>query len=442
MHNVLDPCDIVPDEAEQLTHSGYDASQLLTEARRAAADGDIALLKSIADELQTLNRSAGWTFVEPEDDEELLALGSGATFSRPDDDALLDRLRGAWTGRAIGNTMGKPVEGLSRQEVEIYLRAAGQWPQRGYIRLLDPLPEGIAALHPSARESSLGTFSDVPRDDDIDWAILTLHMLEQHGIGLTTADIADHWLDRIPFTQTYTAERAAYRNLTSGLTPPLTATFNNPYREWVGALIRADVYGFVNPGRPSEATRLALIDARLSHVGNGVYGEMWAAALLSIALCVDTPEEALDGAAAFVPPGSRLAAALRGLRDLHARGVPADEALNWIDRELGHYNWVHTIICAAAIAYGLLWGTDFVDSVALTVSVGRDTDSTAATVGSVVGALHGFRALPTDLIGTTHRRIRSSIRDYDRVAIEELAERTLAVEARVARELERTRAHA
>ncbi len=112
---------------------------------------------------------------------------------------------------------------MRRDEVEAYLRAANQWPQTGYLPLLDPLPEGVSPLHPSAAFATAGRFADVPRDDDIDWTILGLHLLERYGRELTTDQIAAEWLDRLPFTQTYTAERAAYRNVIDGLRPPETA---------------------------------------------------------------------------------------------------------------------------------------------------------------------------------------------------------------------------
>ncbi len=58
---------------------------------------------------------------------------------------------------------------------------------------------------------------------------------------------------------------------------------------------------------------------------------------------------------------------------------------------------------------------------------GRDTDSNAATVGSVYGSLHGASAIPAELVGTTHVHVRSAVRDFDRITIDELTERTLQV---------------
>ena len=425
MHDVLDPRDTVPDEAEQLRLSGHAVGELDAEAGRAAAEGDLRRLEGIREQLARVERVSGWAYVEPEDDDTLLAgLQSMPRIDVPRD-RLGDRIHGAWLGRAVGNTLGKPVEGLTRSEMEAYLRAAGQWPQTGYLPLLDPLPTGVPALHPSAPVSAAGRFTDVPRDDDIDWTILGLHLLERYGRDLSTEQVAAEWLDRVPFTQTYTAERAAYRNLIRGLRPPATATHENPYREWIGALIRGDVFGYVSPGDPAEAARLALVDARLSHVANGTYGEMWAAALTSAALCVDSASVALDAALGVIPPRSRLAEALRGVARLHGDGATAVEALDHVDETLGHYPWVHTINNAALIAVGLLWGETFMQAVGTTISGGRDTDSNGATVGSVYGALHGVTGVPAELVGSTHVHVRSAVRDFDRVRLDELAARTL-----------------
>jgi ADP-ribosylglycohydrolase len=425
VHDVLDPRDTVPDEAEQLSVSGYRVGSLLDEARRAAAQGDVALLEAIRQRLQDLPRDADWPYEEPDDDATLAALARGARELSLEGVDLPDRVRGAWLGRTVGNTLGKPVEGLSRVEMETYLRAAGQWPQRGYLPLLDPLPPGVSALPPTAPISAAGRFQDVPRDDDIDWTILALHVVETHGRDFTTEQIAAAWLDRIPFTQTYTAERVAYRNLIRGVRPPETATQENPYREWIGALIRADAFGYVSPGRPGDAAVMAMRDARLSHTANGIYGELWVAALVAAALAADDIGEAMRAASQVVPGRSRLAEVLAGVERLRHSGASAGAALDWVDERLGRYPWVHTLNNAALIAIGLWWGSSFMDTVGLTLSGGRDTDSNGATVGSVYGALHGATAVPDELVGTTHVRVRSAVRDFDRTTIDELTSRTL-----------------
>jgi ADP-ribosylglycohydrolase len=434
VHNALDPRDLVPDEAEQLLSAGYPTADLLERARRAAADDDLTALAEVETELAGLERPASWAYDEPpaillhtDDGAAFLHLDDAETAPTPaDEDVLPERVRGAWLGRCIGNTMGKPVEGLSRPDVETYLRAANAWPLTGFVPYLETPPEGIR-LHPSASEASDGRFDAIPRDDDLDWTMLGLYLLETYGRDLTTEDVAREWLDRMPFTQTYTAERVAYRNLVAGLLPPLTATVRNPYREWIGALIRVDSYGYANPGDPTEAARLALIDASLSHTANGVYGAQWAAALVAQALVADNSTDALRAALEVVPPNSRLAVSQRSILELHTQGVPVEKAFDWIDSALD-YNWVHTLNNAAIISTALLWGEDdYRRTLGLCVAGGRDTDSNGATVGSVFGALHGADAVPEDLVAQGNGVVRSAVRGFDRITIDELVERTLAV---------------
>ena len=425
LHDVRDPGELVTAEAEQLHSSGYEIGDRLARARAAAVNSDLVSLADIAAELDSAELTATWDYDEPDDEASIIALAANLPVLEVASDELESRVTGAWLGRCVGNTMGKPVEGLGADVIRTYLEAAGAWPQTGYIPLITPLPAGVTHLHYSAEIATLGHFKDVPRDDDIDWAILGLFMIEKYGASLTTDDIAETWLDRIPFTQTYTAERAAYRNLVKGLPSSLAATVENPYREWIGALIRADIFGYVHPGQPGKAVTSAFIDARLSHVKNGLFGETWAAALVSASFATDSARIALETAQASLPPRSRLAEALGGIFALHANGATVDSAYSWVDSHLGHYHWVHTINNAALIAIGLLWGTDFKTTLALTIAGGRDTDSNGATVGSVYGALHGVDGIPADLVGTTHVVVRSSIRDFDRITIAELAERTL-----------------
>lgn len=444
MHDVLDDRDLVPDEAEQRATSGYQVGSLVEQAHSAARADDRQRLAEIETELAAAPRDPGWRYREPAADElpALLPAATPAALSGPD---LADRLYGAWLGRCVANTMGKPVEGLTAAEVETYLRAAGAWPQRGFVPLLDELPPGVSHLHQSAPSAAQGRFTTVPRDDDLDWTLIGLHLLETYGDAVTTEDIGREWLNRLPFTQTFTAERVAYRNLVGGLRPPQTATWRNPYREWIGALIRADAFGYAHPGDPGTAARLALTDARLSHVGNGIYGELWAAGLVAGAFVTRHPQVALAAGRSCVPDGSRLAEVLDGVAGLADDGASYEQARAWLDEHTGQYNWVHTVNNAGVIAVALLWGGgDFVTTVALSVAAGLDTDSNAATVGSVFGALHGATAIPPDLRAAGGERLSSAVQGFDGIGIPVLAERSLRLAERLAAErlaAEREQAH-
>jgi ADP-ribosylglycohydrolase len=430
VHDVLDLRDIVSDEWRQLDSSGYEVAGYETTIRDAVARNDLASLEALKAQLRDARRTDSWSYDEPSGRDEINARLTPAA-ALPwtlDDEALLDRLHGAWLARCVGCAMGKPIEGLNRPTLELYLRAADLWPQTGYVPLVEPLPGGVSELHWSWPESVAGAFDAMPRDDDTDYTVLGLYLMEQYGTSLTTDDVAREWLDRLPFTQTFTAERATYRNLIRGYAPAVAAATDNPYREWIGALIRADALGYVAPGNPQLAVDLAFADASLSHLANGIYGEMWAAALISAAFTAPDVRAALEVALSWVPEGTRLREALELVLKLHADGLSWSAAVTEIDALVGHYDWVHTINNAAGISAALLWGRgDLVDSAAKAISLGWDSDSSAATVGSVLGAMQGRAVVPERLAAPMHDRIRSAIRDYDRSSISGLAARTASV---------------
>ncbi len=189
-------------------------------------------------------------------------------------------------------------------------------------------------LNDSWPETTRGNIHFMARDDDIDYTILCLHVLETYGFDFKTEDVGKEWLMHFPFLDVYTAERTAYRNLIYGLRPPATALFHNPYREWIGAQIRADMWGYVAPGDLHRAVELAYKDAALSHTQNGIYGELWAAALIAAAFVAPTMRVALEAALAYIPPGSRLAEAIRDVFGFYDRGLNWETARDEIDQAL------------------------------------------------------------------------------------------------------------
>ncbi|MEV4228421.1 ADP-ribosylglycohydrolase family protein [Streptomyces bobili] len=341
---------------------------------------------------------------------------------------LADRVLGGWLGRIAGNMLGKPVEEgdlWTRERIDRYLRRADALP------LTDYLPEPAAdhdgpPLRPEWRQCVRGRVHGSCRDDDIDYAILGLDLLETHGFGFSTEQVGDLWLLRLPYLQTFTAERAAYRNLANGLKPPLTATYDNPCQEWIGALIRADIHGWTSPGLPRRAAGLARRDAVLSHTGNGVYGAMWAAALVSAAFTAPTVRHAVDEALTVIPASSRLARTVRRVTSLHGTRLSWEDTLSTVARETAGLGWIHTVPNAAVLTAGLLYGDgDFTRTIALTVRGGLDTDSNGATAGSVAGVLTGAAAIPAQWTEPLRDTVRSAVFGFDGVRISELAERTL-----------------
>lgn len=430
MHDPLSAFDLAHDELAQARETGHVVDGIAE--RLAALDpGDDEAHEAVYAELLAAPRAPGWSYEEPSALEEILESLPPDPHERELPAAELEeKVLGGWLGRIAGCNLGKPVENgehWTPEHLRSYLELAGAWPLRDYIPALDPMPPGYE-LRDNWPETTLGRVRGSARDDDIDYSILGLHLLERHGARLRTADVAEAWLLLLPFHQVYTAERAAYRSLVAGEPVERAATTRNPYREWIGALIRGDAFGWTSPGRPRDALVGAYRDAALSHVGNGVYGELWAAAIVAAAFTASGVREAFDRSLLSVPPRSRLHEALSAVSGLYDEGLGWDAALEVIHQRWGHYSWVHTINNAALAAAALLWGEgDYATTVGLAVQGGWDTDCNAATAGSVVGVLLGAGALPERFVAPLEDRTRSALFSFDHSCISDLARRTTAL---------------
>lgn len=424
---------LVHDEITQRREEGCDVTGF-EEELAAVLPGDWDVLDSLYDALDELDPGPDFPYVEPSTLDSIRAarpVGERRMKVPRDEEALFDRIYGAWLGRCAGCSLGKPVEGWSRERIERYLGLADAYPLSGYFPVIDPFPEGLA-LRDNYRQTARGYISYMARDDDIDYTILGLHYLEHFGLGFTTDDVADTWVSCLPFHAVYTAEREAYRNLVNDIRPPESARYRNPYREWVGAQIRADVFGYVCPGWPEKAAELAFRDAAVSHVKNGIYGEMWVASMLAAALVSEDLDTVLAAGLAEIPAQSRLAQAVQDTVAAHERCATWQEAWDALMPEYGHYHGVHTINNAVIVLLGLLYGDlDLGRTISVAVMGGLDTDCNGATAGSILGALLGAATLPQEWVGPLSDRVTSYVIGHFDNRISDLARRTLDVAKQV-----------
>ncbi|SED59459.1 ADP-ribosylglycohydrolase family protein [Streptomyces sp. TLI_105] len=352
---------------------------------------------------------------------------------KPGSTPLRNRLHAAWLGRAVGCLLGKPVEKLPLPAIRALARAAGNWPLTTWFTARG-VPAELLAAHPWNRRSAATSLAEnidgMPEDDDLNYPLLNLLLLQRYGRDFTTADVARLWLDELPAGRTFTAERVAYRNLLDGVEPPLTAVRRNPFREWIGAQIRADVHGWTHPGDPAAAAAQAHRDAVLTHTANGVYGAMFvAAALATAATGTADVHQALAAGLGVIPPRSRLAGAVRlGIETAraHPRADEFDTVVDRLHAELGGYHWVHAVPNSALLAAALTHADgDFSRSVCAAVSGGWDTDSNGATAGSLAGLLAGHPdRLPERWTSPLKNRLATSVPSFDGIGFDTLAELT------------------
>ena len=414
-------------ELTQRREEGCDVSHIepRVQAALASDNPDNAVFETLYNELDELAPAASFPYEEPSDLDAIRAL-------RPDgprrmalslgDDAIRDRIHGAWLGRAAGCLLGKPVEGWPHKRIDKYLDSMGALP------LDDYMPYRDGAFPPHMKPCTRGNIECMARDDDLDYPILGLLALENNGAELTSRHMANTWLSRMPYKNVYTAESVAYRNFVNGRWPPESATWRNPYREWIGAQIRADVFGWAAPGWPERAAELAFRDASISHTKNGIYGEMFVAAMLAASFATSDMEEIVRIGLSEIPARCRLAEAVRDAM-AWSRGEADWEAV-WerVNGKYGHYHGVHTINNAAIVVMGLAFGAnDYENGIVVAVRGGCDADCNGATAGSVLGAKFGAAALPEKWTGVLGDRLLSYVRGCNENRISELAERTFRV---------------
>ncbi|MFF7979197.1 ADP-ribosylglycohydrolase family protein [Streptomyces sp. NPDC007901] len=351
---------------------------------------------------------------------------------RAPDGALPSRAyEAAWLGRAVGCLLGKPVEKLPLHAIRDLARATGNWPLNQYFTARG-VPAELLCAHPwnrrSAATSLVENIDGMPEDDDLNYPLLNLLLLQRHTRNFTTADVAQLWLDELPAGRTFTAERVAYRNLLSGIEPPHTARHRNPFREWIGALIRADVHGWTNPGDPAAAAGQAHRDAALTHTANGVYAAMFTAAVIATAATGTHDVHAcLRAGRSVIPPRSRLATAIGHAIRLAETHEDFETVVDELHRTHSPtHHWVHAIPNTALIAAALTHADgDFTGSVCRAVSGGWDTDSNGATAGSVAGLLAGDpAALPDRWTTPLKNRLATSVAGFDGTGFDTLAHLT------------------
>ena len=345
------------------------------------------------------------------------------------------RIRNAWTGRISGCQLGKAVEGLSvargREALTAYLREAGALPLRDYV----PLIKGTL-VELTGRESCRGQFLRSEPDDDINYTVLALMLLERHGLALSTVDVARAWLQLLPAAWTWTAERAAYRTLLergaelfAQGTPPgfdLAECARNEYSDWIGAQIRADMYGWVCPGRPALAADLARRDGSLSHRGDGVEAAAFVAAFASAIPTARGLGEAVDVASRQVPRQSGVSEAVSFGRSL----VGVQAAVEQLHERYAGLPPIHALNNLALVVWAVLsHEDDYSAAIGEAVAGGWDTDCNGATVGGLWG-LSG-RPIPEQWTAPWQGRVAVTLAGVGELSLDDLVARTVAIAERI-----------
>ncbi len=422
-------------EFTQATEEGLDLERYRDLFAAAAALPQGEVKKRIGDALFLAVCNAelreGYAYREPSDYEEILSLCEGGAEKRELDSSVAEeRIAGAWTGRICGCMLGKTVEGMRTDELIPLLKETGNYPMHRYIRRAEMTEEIYAKYRYGLKARAFVDDAEgMPADDDTNYLVLAQMITEKFGKDFTPYDVLSTWAVTQPKSAYWTAEQIAYCNFVKGYYPPETAKFQNPYREWIGAQIRGDYYGYIHAGDPRSAAEAAFRDASISHIKNGIYGEMFVAAMIAEAAVERDTEKIIGAGLAQIPRTSRLHAAVSGVLADFRAGVSAREAFAKVHRafdEFTPHGWCHVIANAMIVCCALLYGKgDYGKSVCLAVETGYDTDCNGATVGSVLGMRNGIGGIGAEWTEPIGDVLYTEILGRSRVSIKECVKKTL-----------------
>ena len=266
-----------------------------------------------------------------------------------------DRVMGCWLGKAVGGTLGVPFEGQDGPlDVDFYT----------------PVP------------------TEMLPNDDLDLQVLWACVLDKmDDVRVDRHVLARAWRDNCGFP--WDEYGVAKRNIAEGLTPPQTGSFDNWFTRGMGAAIRSEVWACLAPGDPALAAKYAYEDACVDHAGEGIWAEVFFAALESAAFVQADPDMLLDQSEAALPEDSEIRHAVHDTR------LWWNELGDWLlvrERILERYGHENFTDCVMNVAFTVLgWlasGGDFSRAICIANNCGKDTDCTAATVGSLMGILN------------------------------------------------------
>lgn len=306
-----------------------------------------------------------------------------------------DKVMGCWMGKNIGGTLGAPFEWVRQiNDVAFYTHEIDG----------NPLP-----------------------NDDLDLQLVWLITLEEKGIELKASTLGQYWLTYItPHWMEYGNSKI---NMRSGLMPPLSGIVNNPYKDSCGAYIRSEIWACIAPGCPGLAAQYAYEDAIVDHGdGEGMYAEIFCAALESAAFVEKDTNKLIDIGLSHIPENCGVASAVKCVLQAYHSGKTWLEARDEIlDKHRGHYmeyagisdrdrekGFADGIVgydapsnIAIVILAWLYAEGDFGQMMIIAVNCGEDTDCTAATLGSIYGIIHGIAGIPQNWIDPIGRNIKT-----------------------------------
>jgi hypothetical protein len=296
---------------------------------------------------------------------------------------LLDKIRGAWVGKAYGVALGGPTE---FKHMGTIIEGPIEMDEEGLKRLL--------------------------RQDDLFVNMVFLQMVAEHGFD-TPAEVFAEAFAWAGFGLGH-ANSQARQNILAGVPANMSGhPKHSPHAEDIDFQIEADFIGLIHPGLPETAWDMCDRVGHIMNYGDGFYGGVFVAAMYAAAFVQDDPREIVASGLKALPQDSGYAEVIRDVLLLHGEH-PSDWRATWheLQEKWGHEDrcpWgvtgahgslkggfnISASLNGAYIVLGMLYGDgDFDTTVDISLRAGQDSDCNPSTAAGVLGAMMGFDALP------------------------------------------------
>jgi hypothetical protein len=291
-------------------------------------------------------------------------------------DVLKDKIAGGWAGKMIGVTYGAPTE----------FKALGKTYE-------DPIN-----WKPADVKGSIG-------QDDIYVQLTFLMTMDRYGIDAPAKKFQE--LFAKAGYKLWHANVQARKNYFDSIFPPQSGLPEyNLHTDDIDFQIEADYIGFMCPGMPQTANRIADKIGHIMNYGDGVYGGAFVAALYAEAYFESDISKIIAKALLSVPAESDYSKIVNDVILLHKQ-YPTDWRAAWKELE---GKWGHVQICGAGslfnidakfngafIVMGLLYGEgDPAKTLEVSTRCGQDSDCNPSNAMAVLGVIKGLSGLPAE----------------------------------------------
>jgi hypothetical protein len=317
----------------------------------------------------------GWNVTAGNDrDDQLKAISEANRRLQPradiPTDVLWDKIRGGLLGQILGDLNGLPHEMK-------YIAAPGN----------------VTEYKPSLPQ---GAWTD--DDTDFEWVYVKI-MQEENCLLLPPERISRLWKERIN-KRIWCSNQYARQLMDIGIESPLTGMrVFNPWADFnISGQFLCETFGLIAPAMPQKAAQIGLNYTRVAIDGEPAQTTQLFTTMIALAFITDDMDALLDRGLSAIDPGSVISQIVKDVRDWHKK-YPSDwrTTRRLLQEKYSKYSGamrdrngyeLNTGCVIAALLYG---AGDFVQTLTAAFNFGWDADCNAATAGTIVGVMKGYR---------------------------------------------------